>query len=84
MFLPPSGEGFVAPPENIALGPGNVGDSNRIGGARAEVAFAIAGVLPEAPVAPGRRHDGLVMIIGDPEPAIGERRFVGATDAGRV
>src|SRR5262249_142480 len=43
---------------------------------RTQTALAVAGVLPEMPIAPWRSVTRLRMIVGDPEPAVGENRAI--------
>src|ERR1043166_2428286 len=84
VLLPPVGEGIVAAAKNIALGSRNVRDADWIGRAGTQIAFPVAGVLPEAPITPGGARRWLVMIVRDPEPAVSENGFIGSTHAGSV
>src|SRR5438874_6125777 len=72
IFFPEGGEGGVAATENISLGVSDVRHALRICRARAQIAFAVTGVLPHAPTTPRRARGRLVMIIADPKPAIAE------------
>src|SRR4051812_24334096 len=84
VVLPPGDESFVAAAKNIALGARDVGDADRVGGTRTQVAFTVAGVLPETPVGPGRTRSRLIMIVRDPKPAVAENSFIRGADAARI
>src|ERR1041384_1756198 len=84
VLLPPVGEGIVAAAKNIALGSRNVRDADWIGRAGTQIAFPVAGVLPEAPVSPGRARRWLIMIVRDPEPAVSENGFIRSAHSGSV
>src|SRR5438128_12244911 len=84
MFLPEGLKERVVAAENISLRASQIGDAGRKHVARAKSAFAVTGVLPQIPMAPGRGIARLVVIIGDPEPAIGENGAMGGGCAATV
>src|SRR3954453_18554882 len=70
--------------ENIAFRSRNVGDCLRVGRARTQVAFTVAGVLPQVPATPRRGGARFPMIIGNPEPAVCQDIPLRGADIGRV
>jgi len=52
VLLPEGLERGVGPSENVAFGFAKVRDADRVHGARAQTAMAVAGILPEVPAAP--------------------------------
>src|SRR5205814_2735259 len=82
-FFPECLEQRVVSVKNIALCLAHIRDTNRESAARTQTAFAVAGVLPEVPLAPRRNAPRLRVIICDPEPAIGENRALRAAHAGK-
>src|SRR5438876_6648042 len=72
MFLPESLKKRVVAPKNISLSFSKVGDADRKRAPRTQTAFAVTGVLPKVPTSPRRRGPRLIVIIGDPKPAIGK------------
>ena len=74
VFLPESLEKRVVTAENVALGFSKIGDADRKRAPRTQTAFAVTGVLPQVPASPRRGGPRLVVIIGNPKPAIGKDR----------
>src|SRR5439155_9262744 len=72
VFLPESLKKRVVAAKNIALGFSKIGDADRKRAPRTQTAFAVTGILPQVPASPRRRGPRLVVIIGDPKPAIGK------------
>jgi len=72
VFLPESLKKRVVAAKNVALGFSKIGDADRKRAARTQTAFAVTGVLPQVPALPRRGGPRLVVIIGDPKPAIGK------------
>src|SRR5260370_18984130 len=72
VFLPESLKKRVVAAKNVALGFSKIGDADRKRAARTQTAFAVTGVLPKVPTFPRRGGPRLVVIIGDPKPAIGK------------
>src|SRR5206468_13127017 len=67
--------------KNISLSFSKISDADRKRAPRTQTAFAVTGVLPKVPASPRRSGPRLVVIIGDPTPAIGKNR---AMNSGRA
>ena len=84
MFLPESLKKRVVAAKNVALGFSKIGDADRKRAARTQTAFAVTGVLPQVPASPRRGGPRLVVIIGDPKPAIGKHSAMSGGRAATV
>src|SRR5260370_22205611 len=84
VFLPESLKKRVVAAKNISLGFSKIGDTDRKRAARTQTAFAVTGVLPKVPASPRRSGPRLIVIIGDPKPAIGKNRAMSVGRAAAV
>src|SRR5207302_1010027 len=84
VFLPERLKERVVAAENISLGSAQVRDAGRKRIARPQSAFAVTGVLPQIPMPPRRSIARLVVVIGDPEPAIGKDRAMRGRNAAAI
>ena len=77
MFGPEGSKRGGAAAENVAFGLWNIGHAFRESGTGAKTTFSVASVLPEMPITPRRGRARFIMIIGNPQPAVGKNLPLG-------
>ena len=84
MFLPEGLKQCIVAAKNISFGSSQIRDAGWIRVAWTQTAFTVASVLPKVPASPWRSISRLVVIIGDPKPAIGNHAAMGGGRAAPV